>query len=61
MSYHQVIVGTIATRAPSSTMGPAAQLELDLALNLFRSFAVVSPRAKSGLVGYDLSTWSSSS
>jgi len=44
-----IIVGTIATRAPSSTMAPAAQLELDLALNLFRSGAVVSPRAKSGL------------
>ncbi|KAG6378829.1 fungal-specific transcription factor domain-containing protein [Boletus reticuloceps] len=49
MSYGQIIVGTIATRAPSSTMAPAAQLELDLALNLFRSGAVVSPRAKSGL------------
>ncbi|KAF8450408.1 fungal-specific transcription factor domain-containing protein [Boletus edulis BED1] len=44
-----IIVGTIATRSPSSTMAPAAQLELDLALNLFRSGAVVSPRAKSGL------------
>ncbi|KAH0840035.1 hypothetical protein J3R83DRAFT_1002 [Lanmaoa asiatica] len=44
-----IIVGTIATRAPSSTMAPAAQLELDLALNLFRSGAVISPRAKCGL------------
>ncbi|KAF9226456.1 hypothetical protein BS17DRAFT_748181 [Gyrodon lividus] len=44
-----VIVGTIATRAPSSTMAPAAQLELDLAVNLFRNGAVVSPRARSGL------------
>ncbi|KAF8842256.1 hypothetical protein BDN67DRAFT_989238 [Paxillus ammoniavirescens] len=44
-----VIVGTIATRAPSSTMAPAAQLELDLALNLFRNGALVSPRARSGL------------
>ncbi|KAF9247205.1 fungal-specific transcription factor domain-containing protein [Melanogaster broomeanus] len=44
-----VIVGSIATRAPSSTMAPAAQLELDLALNLFRIGAVVSPRARSGL------------
>jgi hypothetical protein len=33
-------------------MAPAAQLELDLALNMFRSGAVISPRAKSGLVGY---------
>ncbi|KIK99256.1 hypothetical protein PAXRUDRAFT_822949 [Paxillus rubicundulus Ve08.2h10] len=44
-----VIVGTIATRAPSSTMAPAAQLELELALNLFRNGALVSPRARSGL------------
>ncbi|KAF8558874.1 hypothetical protein OG21DRAFT_1404117 [Imleria badia] len=44
-----IIVGTIVTRAQSSTMAPAAQLELDLALNLFRSGAVISPRAKSGL------------
>jgi hypothetical protein len=44
-----VIVGTIATRAPSSAIAPAAQLELDLALNLFRSGAAISPRAKSGL------------
>ncbi|KIJ70190.1 hypothetical protein HYDPIDRAFT_78679 [Hydnomerulius pinastri MD-312] len=44
-----VIVGTIATRAPSSTMAPAAQLELDLALNLFRTGATQSPRARSGL------------
>lgn len=36
-------------------MAPAAQLELDLVLNLFRSGAVISPRAKSGLVGYDSS------
>lgn len=33
-------------------MAAAAQLEIDLALNLFRSGAVISPRAKSGLVGY---------
>lgn len=33
-------------------MAPAAQLELDLALNLFRSGAVIFPRAKCGLVGY---------
>lgn len=53
MSSRQVIVGTIATRAPSSAIAPAAQLELDLALNLFRSGAAISPRAKSGLVGCD--------
>ena len=51
-SCHQIIVGSIAARAPSSTMAAAAQLEIDLALNLFRSGAVISPRAKSGLVGY---------
>lgn len=32
-------------------MAAAAQLELELALNLFRSGAVISPRARSGLVG----------
>lgn len=48
----QIIVGTIASRAPSSTMGPAAQLEVDLALNIFRNCATTSPRAKYGLVGY---------
>ncbi|KAL4081790.1 fungal-specific transcription factor domain-containing protein [Scleroderma yunnanense] len=44
-----VIVGTIATRAPSSTMAPAARIELDLALNMFRNGAIQSPRARSGL------------
>ncbi|KAH7887837.1 fungal-specific transcription factor domain-containing protein [Phlebopus sp. FC_14] len=44
-----VIVGTIATRAPSSTMAPAALVELDLALDLFRNGAMQSPRARSGL------------
>ncbi|KAG9317567.1 hypothetical protein JVU11DRAFT_1775 [Chiua virens] len=44
-----IIVGTIITRSPSSTMAPAARLELDLALNLFKSGAAVSPRAKNGL------------
>lgn len=52
MSCPQIIVGTIATRAPSSTMAPAAQLELDLALNLFKSGAVIFPRAKFGMVGH---------
>lgn len=42
-------------------MAPAAQLEVDLALNLFRSGAVISTRAKSGLVGYGpVSMWSAS-
>ncbi|KIM68627.1 hypothetical protein SCLCIDRAFT_13431 [Scleroderma citrinum Foug A] len=44
-----VIVGTIATRASSSTMAPAARMELDLAVDIFRNGATRSPRARSGL------------
>ncbi|KAG6335334.1 hypothetical protein ID866_3766 [Astraeus odoratus] len=44
-----VIVGTIAVKAPSSTMAPAARMELDLACDLFRKGAAQSPRARNGL------------
>ncbi|KAH7922442.1 hypothetical protein BV22DRAFT_1037465 [Leucogyrophana mollusca] len=44
-----IIVGTIVTRAPSSTMAPAALIELDLAFDLFTRGSARSPRAAHGM------------
>ncbi|KAH7916204.1 fungal-specific transcription factor domain-containing protein [Hygrophoropsis aurantiaca] len=44
-----IIVGTIVTRAPSSTMAPAALIELDLAVDLFSRGSTQSPRAAHGM------------
>ncbi|THV08656.1 hypothetical protein K435DRAFT_708630 [Dendrothele bispora CBS 962.96] len=44
-----IIVGTIVTRSPSSTMTPNAFIELGLACDLFQKGAANSRRARSGL------------
>ncbi|KAK7470755.1 hypothetical protein VKT23_002174 [Stygiomarasmius scandens] len=44
-----IIVGTIVTRSPSSTMAPNAFIELGLACDLFEKGAAKSKRARSGL------------
>lgn len=43
-------MGSISARSPSSTIAPAARMELDLAFDLFTKGAIYSPRARSGLV-----------
>ncbi|KZP20102.1 hypothetical protein FIBSPDRAFT_1045158 [Athelia psychrophila] len=45
-----IIVGAIATKAPSSSMAYTALMELGLAVNLFERGAGVSERARTGLV-----------
>ncbi|KAG6891283.1 hypothetical protein C0992_009475 [Termitomyces sp. T32_za158] len=45
----QIIVGTIVTRSPSSSMAPSAFIELGLACDLFEKGASHSRRARSGL------------
>ncbi|KAG6855101.1 hypothetical protein C0991_006030 [Blastosporella zonata] len=44
-----IIVGTIVTRSPSSSMAPSAFIELGLACDLFERGASQSRRARSGL------------
>ncbi|PPQ64700.1 hypothetical protein CVT24_008327 [Panaeolus cyanescens] len=44
-----IIVGCIVTRSPSSSMAPAAFIELGLACDLFQKGAIHSRRARSGL------------
>ncbi|KZP20104.1 hypothetical protein FIBSPDRAFT_932524 [Athelia psychrophila] len=44
-----IIVGSIATRAPSSSIASTALMELSLAVNLFERGAGVSERARTGL------------
>ncbi|KAG6918921.1 hypothetical protein DXG01_010576 [Tephrocybe rancida] len=44
-----IIVGTIVTRSPSSSMAPSAFIELGLACDLFEKGASQSRRARSGL------------
>ncbi|KNZ79894.1 hypothetical protein J132_08552 [Termitomyces sp. J132] len=44
-----IIVGTIVTRSPSSSMAPSAFIELGLACDLFEKGASHSRRARSGL------------
>lgn len=46
----QIIVGSIVTRAPASSMAPSAFIELGLAVDLFKKGAPHSRRARSGLV-----------
>ena len=46
----QIIVGSIVTRAPSSTMASTAFIELGLATDLFEKGAQFSRRARSGMV-----------
>lgn len=46
----QVIVGSIVTRAPSTTMAPAAWQELNLAVEMFSRGSETSSRARHGLV-----------
>ncbi|KAG6813503.1 hypothetical protein H0H92_010528 [Tricholoma furcatifolium] len=50
VSGHIIIVGTIVTRSPSSSMAPSAFIELGLACDLFEKGASQSRRARSGLV-----------
>ncbi|KAG1897214.1 uncharacterized protein F5891DRAFT_947804 [Suillus fuscotomentosus] len=45
-----VIVGSIVTRAPSTTMAPAAWQELNLAVEIFSRGSKTSSRARHGLV-----------
>ncbi|KZP20101.1 hypothetical protein FIBSPDRAFT_790059 [Athelia psychrophila] len=45
-----IIVGSIATRAPSSSMASTALMELGLAVNVFKRGVGVSERARAGLV-----------
>ncbi|KAF5369994.1 hypothetical protein D9758_001145 [Tetrapyrgos nigripes] len=45
-----IIVGTIVTRSPASTMAPNAFIELGLACDLFERGAAKSRRSQSGLV-----------
>ncbi|KAG2754657.1 hypothetical protein P692DRAFT_20950168 [Suillus brevipes Sb2] len=48
-----VIVGSIVTRAPSTTMAPAAWQELNLAVEMFSRGSETSSRARHGLVILD--------
>ena len=48
--FSQIIVGSIVTRSPSSSMAPSAFIELGLACDLFEKGATQSLRIRSGLV-----------